>query len=99
MCYRMIEINAFNMVQNRRTRAADGPLIVTYLAHSERVRKSPANSAIDEWNRIPSYIRLSESKISFKTALRKIIKKFFDDKWVHVQQFTNDAVENIYINL
>ena len=95
----MVQINAFNMVENRRTRAAEGPLILNYLSHSERVRKSPANSAIEEWNKIPANIRLSESKVSFKTSHRKLIKKFFDERWVHIQQFTNDAVENIYINV
>ena len=95
----MVEINVFDMVGNRRTRAADGPLIQTYLSHSERVRKSPANSAIDEWNRIPANVRISENKLSFKNSLRKLIKKFFDERWLHIQQFTNDAVENIYVNV
>ena len=97
--YRMIQINSFNMVENRRTRAANGPLIQTYISHSERVRKSPPNSATDEWNRIPAALRLSENKVSFKSALRKIITKYLNEKWIHIPQFTNDAVENIYLNV
>ena len=62
VCFRTISIGAINLVNNRQTRAADGPLILTYLTHAERIRKSPPVSAVTEWNMIPSEIRLSENK-------------------------------------
>ena len=99
LCYRMINIGALNLVNNRQTRAADGPLVVTYLAHTERIRKSPPVNAVSEWNMIPSRIRLSKNKVCFKRALKKVVKKFFVKKWLHILQFTNEAPENIYINL
>ena len=84
LCYRIISIDALNMVNNRQTRAADGPLIVTYLTHTERIRKSPPVSAINEWNMIPSKIRLSDTKEAFKRALKKAVKVFFVKKWLHI---------------
>ena len=91
-----MNINALNLVDNRRTRAADGPLIKTYISHTERIRKSPPNSASDEWNMIPPSVRLPDTKLSFKTKLRKLVKKFFVEKWRHDIQFTNDALVNNY---
>ena len=75
LCYRLLNINALNLVDNRRTRAADGPLIKTYISHTERIRKSPPNSASDEWNMIPPSVRLPDTKLSFKTKLRKLVNK------------------------
>ena len=88
LCYRMISIGAFSLINNRQTRAADGPLIRTYITHTERIRKSPPVSAYGEWNMIPAVIRLSENKESFKRAMKKAVKKFFDKKWLHVVQFS-----------
>ena len=50
LCYRMISIGALDLINNRQTRAADGPLVVTYLTHTERIRKSPPVSAVMEYD-------------------------------------------------
>ena len=57
LCYRMISIGALDLVDNRPTRAADGPLLRTYLTHTERIRKSPPVNAINEWNIIPPSVK------------------------------------------
>ena len=48
---------------------------------------------------VPSEIRNSADKSTFKRALKKVIGKFFTKKWLHIVQFTNDAPENVYINV
>ena len=47
LCYRLIKLNLLDMVVNRVTRAADGPLIRMYISHTVRVQKSPA---VDAYN-------------------------------------------------
>ena len=99
ICYRLISTDSLVLEDYGRTRAADGPLIRLYISHSERNRKSPPNSAFSEWNSIPSCIRLSENKESFKRALKAIVLKFFVKKWRYDLQFTAGFVENIYTNI
>ena len=74
-------IDALDLVNNR---AADGPLIKTYLSHTERVRKSAPNNAYDECNMIPPSVRLSESKMSVKNSLRKLVRTFFIEKFMEL---------------
>ena len=70
-----------------------------YLSHIERVRKSPPNAAFHEWNLIPANLRNTETKQGFKSKLRSLVKKFFDKVWRYEQQFTNEAVDDIYAAL
>ena len=89
LCYRLIKLNSLEMVENRHTRAADGPLIKMYISHTVRVHKSPPVDAYNSWNKIKSDIRNTETSISFKTKLKAHIINKFENEWRYDLQYTN----------
>ena len=88
VCYRLIGLNALSLIENRVTRAGDGPIIVNYTAHTRRVQLSPAYAAIDTWNAINSGVRNAETNLAFKNEVKSTIRKYFKDRWSHELQYT-----------
>ena len=89
LCYRLISLNALDLVQNRVTRAADGPLIKMYISHTRRVQVSPPVDAYNTWNNISPVIRQAESSALFKSKLKRSIVEYFKEIWRYDLQFTN----------
>ena len=87
-CHRLIQLNALSLVENRRTRAGDGPLIVDYLMYTKRVQVSPANSAFNAWNNVKVEFRTIEDSVVFKRRIKSSIKKDFIENWRYDLQFT-----------
>ena len=61
LCYRLIKLGSIELVQNRRTCAADSPLVRQYTSFTMMVGASPSNAAFHTWNCITPEIRLSTS--------------------------------------
>ena len=89
LCYRLINLKALSMVNNRTTRAGYGPLIETYLTHTKRIQVSPPNNAYDMWNSLRPEVRNSDSCKIFKSKLKSVIKNQFKNDWRYDLQFTN----------
>ena len=89
LCYRLIGLNLLELVQNRNTRAADGPLIKTYLCHTRQIQMSPPVSAYNTWNNLCPEIRNSDINVLFKSKLKSKIGNYFESEWRYDLQFKN----------
>ena len=87
LCYRLIKLGSVELVENRRTRAADGPVIKQYTSFSVRVGQSPSNAAFHTWNYITPVIRLSPNAEEFKREFKKSIYNYFVNVWTYETQF------------
>ena len=89
LCYRLIRLKSLDLICNRVTRAADGPLIKMYTSHTRRVQLSPPVDAYNTWNNIKPEIRISKNNVIFKKKLKCSILKHFKEAWNYHHQFTN----------
>ena len=78
LCYRLIRLNSSELVHNRNTTAADGPLIKTYLERTTQIQVSPPSQCLHNvWNNISPEIRNSETDVLFKSKLKSKVDKYF----------------------
>ena len=77
LCHRLIKLNSLDLVHNRITRAADGPLITMYTSHTRRNQMSPPVDAFSNWNAIKPEMRCIDTSSIFKARLKASIKKTF----------------------
>ena len=87
-------LNSIELVDNRVTRAADGPLIKMYIPHTRRVQMSPPVDAYNTWNNIKVDIRMVDTSLAFKGKLKTSTFKYLK-KCLELSASINQSVNVI----
>ena len=77
MCHRLVKRDGLALIENRFTRAADGPLVKQINPHQTRYSKNPMYKAIETWNSLPPATRNVIEKNEFRTKIKNYIKGKF----------------------